>query len=270
MKQLIQKLPSTLMLILGLTLIVSTTGCKREGCTDPLSSNYDPDAKVDDGTCEYPEGTLSLMVHHMVGMDPFSTSATFTASNGRQYKFTTARFYLSQFTLENEDGGKKQSENYLQIEAGTMNYELGSIAPGSYHMISFNIGVDSAANHVDPTTYPAGHALSASNPSFDHWTWNSGYIFLKIEGLTDTTAAMNGAIDTGFEMHIGTDMLLRKLDIHSHFDVANAGSHTVHMNIDWGKALDGIELRDGGTNTMSNMPLATQIANNMANAITID
>ncbi len=270
MKQLINKLPVAIMLIFGLTMVLSTSGCKNEGCTDPLSSNYDPDAKTDDGSCVYPEGTLSLMVHHMVGTDPYSTSATFTASNGRSYKFTKARFYMSKFMLEDADGGVKDLDKYLQIAAGTMNYELGSISAGSYHGTSFNVGVDSAANHVDPTTYPTDHALSATSPSFDHWTWNSGYIFIKIEGLADTTAGMNGAIDGPFEMHVGSDMFLRNIEFHNHFDVANAASHTIHMNIDWGKALDGIELRNGSTHTMDNMPVATQVVNNMTTAITID
>lgn len=33
---------------------VMFTGCKKEGCTDPLAENYDIDAKTDDGTCTYP------------------------------------------------------------------------------------------------------------------------------------------------------------------------------------------------------------------------
>lgn len=270
MKQFLNRLPVAFMLLFALTIVLTTSGCKQEGCTDPLSSNYDPDAKVDDGSCVYPEGTLSLMVHHMVGTAPYSTTTTFTASNGRQYKFTKARFYMSQFKLENEDGSMKSFDKYLQIAAGTMNYELGSLPAGSYHGTSFNVGVDSAANHVDPTTYATDHGLSASSTTFDHWSWNSGYIFVKIEGLCDSTAAMNGAIDAPFEMHVGGDSFLRTLQFHNHFDVANAGSHTLHMNIDWGKALDGIELRNGSTHTMDNMPVANQVITNMTTAITFD
>ena len=39
-------------LILGLIL----SGCKTEGCTDPLALNYNPDATEDDCSCTYPEG----------------------------------------------------------------------------------------------------------------------------------------------------------------------------------------------------------------------
>ena len=41
----------TLMVIFLLAL--GLTACKKEGCTDPLSDNYNPDAEVDNGSCAY-------------------------------------------------------------------------------------------------------------------------------------------------------------------------------------------------------------------------
>jgi hypothetical protein len=47
---------------------VFTTSCKKkEGCTDPTSLNYDADAEVDDGTCEYEQ--------------PYSIPAEYSFSN---------------------------------------------------------------------------------------------------------------------------------------------------------------------------------------------
>ncbi|MCB9234210.1 MAG: hypothetical protein H6581_21315 [Bacteroidia bacterium] len=36
-------------------LLLANLGCKREisGCTDPLATNYNPDATIDNGTCSY-------------------------------------------------------------------------------------------------------------------------------------------------------------------------------------------------------------------------
>jgi hypothetical protein len=49
------KMKKTLMLMVAILAVVTiiTPGCKREGCTDPLASNYDDKAKKDDGSCTY-------------------------------------------------------------------------------------------------------------------------------------------------------------------------------------------------------------------------
>src|SRR5690606_28858692 len=36
-------------------LAVSTVSCKKEGCTDETATNYNSEAKKDDGSCTYPE-----------------------------------------------------------------------------------------------------------------------------------------------------------------------------------------------------------------------
>ncbi len=36
-------------------LIVTIVSCKKEGCIDPLATNFNAEAKKDDGTCIYPE-----------------------------------------------------------------------------------------------------------------------------------------------------------------------------------------------------------------------
>ena len=42
---------NTILVATGLLFVLS--GCKKEGCTDPLADNYNEDAKTDDGSCEY-------------------------------------------------------------------------------------------------------------------------------------------------------------------------------------------------------------------------
>jgi len=40
---------------MAVVLTLAIAGCQREGCTDPKATNYDPDAKKDNGTCVYSE-----------------------------------------------------------------------------------------------------------------------------------------------------------------------------------------------------------------------
>ena len=39
--------------LVSLTMLLVVSACKREGCTDPDSVNYDPQANVDDHSCQY-------------------------------------------------------------------------------------------------------------------------------------------------------------------------------------------------------------------------
>lgn len=46
--------------ILLVLLVVGFVSCKKEGCTDEGASNYNPDAKKDDGSCVFPEVEISF------------------------------------------------------------------------------------------------------------------------------------------------------------------------------------------------------------------
>ncbi len=49
-------------------------GCGKDGCKDPAATNYDPDAKNDDGSCVYP--TAKLKIHSPSNNAMFSLGDT--------------------------------------------------------------------------------------------------------------------------------------------------------------------------------------------------
>lgn len=223
--------------------ILLASSCKHEGCTDPLSTNYDPEAKVDDGSCTYAAPTLAVHFDHVVGTQPFSTATVYTDQAGKRFQFTTARFYTSKPVLHS-GGGDIALDKYLHVIAGEdATYPIGEVAAGDYTGFGFDIGIDSVTNHSDPLLYPEGHALSPLSPTNDHWTWNVGYVFLKIEGMTDTSAAQNGALNFGFQMHIATDPLLRHLSFAKNFTVSPAQNAVLNVRVDWRAAMEGFDYR---------------------------
>ena len=253
------------------TLAVTTTGCNKKGCTDPLSTNYDPDAKEDNGTCVFPTvGQLGFMFHSKVGTQAFNFGQEYTQTNGRKFKFNVARFYISNLRLLKDGGGMVNvPDAYLQANAAFENYDIGiDIPEGHYDGVVFDVGVDDVANTSDPSSWAAGHALSSSSSTFDHWSWNSGYKFIRLEGMTDTTAAMTGAVNTEFVYHIGLGINRREVNIQHHFDVSYKSKAMVHMVIDWGQFLENVDLANElDTHTTNDSLLAATIANEAPAAI---
>lgn len=256
---------------LMLTLLLSmATGCKREGCTNPNSSNYDPKARVDDGSCILPPPSMLIHFTHVVGNQPFSTATVYQDSSGRSFQFQTARFYISNAALLTSTGSVAL-DPYQHVDAASpdISYTFGSIAPGNYTGLRFDIGVDSVTNHSDPTLFPTGHPLSPTAAvTHDHWTWNVGYVFLKIEGVADTSASMNGNLTREFTMHIATDPLLTEVRLNKAITIGDVPSFVLEMKVDWLKALSGYNFQRS-THTTDNMPVALRAMNNFATGITI-
>ena len=244
-------------------------GCKHPGCTDPASSAYDPKANADDGSCVYPSPTLSVHFNHVVGNQPFSMATIYTDSNGKRFQFTTARFYASSPVLVNSSGNTSFNK-YIHVLAGRdSTYVLGNIVPGVYTGFQFDLGIDSAANHNDPTLFADDHALSPLSQYFDHWSWNVGYVFLKIIGVTDTSASQNGALDFGWEMHIATEPLLRRIPLVKEVAITEGQAAVVHVRVDWSKALSGFNYHRS-THTTDQFVIAERAMNNLVSGITIE
>ncbi|MEZ4825922.1 MAG: MbnP family protein [Bacteroidia bacterium] len=250
--------------VLAFISLTFSSGCKEEGCTDPLAANYNPDAKESDGNCVFP--MLTLHFHSMVGDEAFAYNTTYTV-NGVAMSFSTAQFYVSGVRVGGDGVFDTNEDKYLLVKADQSVYEVGEITTGHKHMLMFNVGVDSAANHADPTTYESTHPLAPQSPNM-HWSWNSGYIFVRVEGLVDTDG--NGTPDAEFLFHIGTDAKRTPIALTAHKEVA-AVDETIHMEVDFAKLFTGIDLKtDRTTHTGDNPTLAAKFVANLPDIFSVE
>jgi hypothetical protein len=242
-----------------------TSGCTDDGCTDPLALNYDIDAQEDNGTCEYP--MVMLNFDYKVGTEDFSYGPTYTI-NGVAMEFTLVQFYISKVELEGADANYDYPDNYYLVKPNSGPLELGLAGNTTANTLKFNLGIDSLTNsqsEIDFAGWPADHPLAAQSPSM-HWNWNSGYIFIKVEGKVDTDG--DGTPDDPMAMHTGTNNLMRVIELNLGDDL-NEATKELTLTLDVAKVFDNLGIvNDHVTHTMDNVPLATKVTNNFANAFT--
>lgn len=141
-------------------------------------------------------GEVTLEFDHIVGTRALSLdNQEYTNTNGDKFTVSRFKYYISNIILKKADGTEyKQPESYYLIDESvpaSKNVNIKDIPAGEYTSLTFTIGVDSARNVSGAQT----GALDPANGMF--WTWNSGYVFVKLEGTSPQS--QNG----GLVFHIG-------------------------------------------------------------------
>lgn len=127
-----------------------------------------------------------------------------TGSN--MVSFSNIQYYISGLELRKADGSWQYIGGHHLVKStktGPALISYSNVPKGQYDGIRFLIGVDSLSNHADPALWPNDHPLSVLVGGVMHWSWNSGYIFIKVEGEYDEISGTRA----GFSYHIGRDDL---------------------------------------------------------------
>ena len=142
-------------------------------------------------------GKLQLYFKHTVGNELLKLDSTHYKNKLNQdYTISKFKYYVGKFIFKNSTGKDYVSENYFLIneeEPLSKQIELSNIPFGTYNAIEFIIGIDSLHN----CSGAQSGALDPINGMF--WAWNTGYIFLKLEGNSNSSPSPSGIL----EYHIG-------------------------------------------------------------------
>ena len=140
---------------------------------------------------------LIISFEHYVGNDLLKLdSVLYLNEMGQQYNVSKLRYYISNISLKEANGKSVPSPGYYLIDEAVKESKsiiLKDIPEGKYSELNFILGVDSIHN----CSGAQSGALDPVNGMF--WTWNTGYIFLKLEGHA-TVSKSTGQI---LEYHIG-------------------------------------------------------------------
>jgi len=144
-------------------------------------------------------GSMIVKFEHTFDGHEFELNSAyyFKNSNEDSLKFTKLLYNISNIKLKKTDGTIWEQPtsyyliNYANAVAGICEFKIEGVPTGDYTEITYTIGVDSAANVSGAQT----GALDPTNGMF--WTWNTGYIFVKIEGSYKNVSSGS------FAYHIG-------------------------------------------------------------------
>jgi len=157
------------------------------------------------------KGAIVLEFDNVVGSQNLQLNGpqTYTNANGDQFNVTLLNYYISNIKLKNSDGSTYtvlQDSSYFLVKESNKASQLlkiNNVPAGDYTEVTFTVGVDSTRNTMD-LSKRTGILDPANNSGEDnmYWSWNSGYIFFKIEGLSPQATA-DAAGNKKFRYHIG-------------------------------------------------------------------
>lgn len=138
-----------------------------------------------------------LQFSHVVGERNLQLDSSYENSHGEIYSVRKFRYYVSNLIFHDTANGVEHfvADSYFLVnEAVVESKSIALVIPtGKYNAVSFLLGVDSVKNITGAQT----GSLDPLNDMF--WTWNTGYVMMKLEGVSPLSKLPRRII----EYHIG-------------------------------------------------------------------
>lgn len=165
------------------------TSCKKDDI-NPYNTNV--------------KGELSVEFDNIAGAaDLQLNTGSYINAAGETFKVTMLKYFVSNFVFTRTDGTlytvPQDSCYFLIDESNASTHQpVLKVPEGEYKTLTFTVGVDSLRNTLD-ISQRTGALDPTGTAAGMYWSWNSGYIFLKMEG----TAAASTQVGNVFQYHIG-------------------------------------------------------------------
>lgn len=234
-------------------------------------------------------GSVEIQFDNVVGnQDLVLKDKTYTNANGDEFAVSLFQYYVSNFRLTRKDGSEyvvPQDESYFLIREQrpeTQRIVLKNIPKGTYVGVSFVIGVDSLRSASDVSRRQG--CLDVGGEGKDmYWAWNSGYIFVKMEGRSPQVPMTGNRKDPVFMYHIGLFGGMGDKKTLNNIKAANLGFGTDKVRVKTdditriGIKTDASKLLNGSTNvsiaanpSVMGGPYSKHIADNYATMFSYD
>ncbi|MCS7004497.1 MAG: hypothetical protein NZM38_04145 [Cytophagales bacterium] len=254
-------------------------GCNKEG-----NKHSEPAPDINK------RGSIILKFDNVVGdKDLVLGAATYKNASNEDFTVDVFQYYISNIKLKTNDGREyivPQDESYFLVRehvAASQRITISNVPEGDYVEVTFTIGVDSLRSTmpIERRTGVLDIADSATGKPM-YWTWNSGYIFVKIEGTSPQSSYTRPSDgQRRFFYHVGgfggyssvTVNNIRTTTLRSPEPARVRSNKTpsVHILVDVLKIFSGSYTVSFATNPYSHFSVwSSNLANNYVNMFKID
>lgn len=150
-------------------------------------------------------GKLRIAFDNVAGTSDLKLkTGTYQNALGESFTITKFNYFVSNIRLRKADGSEyvvPQDSSYFLIQEekpSSQSITLSNLPTANYTGLTFTIGVDSLRSLAD-----ISKRTGVLDPGLNdgmYWEWNSGYIFMKLEG---TSAVAPAAQNNAFFYHVG-------------------------------------------------------------------
>ncbi|MDF7817724.1 hypothetical protein P1X15_08955 [Runella sp. MFBS21] len=128
---------------------------------------------------------------------------TYKNAANEDFTVTTLNYFVSNIALKKADGTEVKFPNQYflvrQADTKSLNITLKDVPAGDYTSISYVIGVDSLKSTSDVSQRTGALDPASYGTDNMYWSWNSGYIFFKLEGNSSVATTPTKK----FQFHVG-------------------------------------------------------------------
>jgi hypothetical protein len=163
-------------------LSVLLVGCKDDPAPSPEEPGVNPLDTITNftGLVVPKTGAIKFSMDYQYDANPITfASKNYVNAGNDTFTINALRHYLSNITLVSTVGSKVNLGTYHLLDALNPNsstFTVDNVPAGHYKSMQISLGVDSARNY-------GGLQEGALDPSWGmFWTWNTGYIFFRING----------------------------------------------------------------------------------------
>lgn len=215
------------------------------------------------------KGKLWMHFHTTIGENDVNEyGLEFLDESGRGFKLSKAQFYISEIELIKLNDDVVYVKDFMLKILEEDSYLVGDVEVGNYKAIRFKFGLNGDINNFTPDK-----GLSDTSMWFNQNDYTDGYLFMNARGEVDTSSDFSGEYcNFNYKLGLATNVVEVSLP-ENYFPVYDGLISYVHLNADYAKLFNGIDLKDlynlsiaSKTENQTKLDLITKLKLNIANS----